>query len=76
MTPEQIAELIAALDLNEHDYVIDAVLLVRVKDFDSGAVGISMSATDDVDWVVQLGILRAAELITTRDIRKTTGDDD
>lgn len=75
MTPEQIAELIAALDLGQHDYVIDAVLLVRVKDFDSGAVGISMSATDDVDWVIQLGIIRAAELITTREIRKKEVED-
>ena len=76
MTPEQIGELIAALDLKDHDYVIDAVLLVRVKDFDSGAVGISMAATNDVDWVGQLGLIRGAEIITTRDLHKTTREDD
>lgn len=69
MTPEQVQELITALELNRHDVIIEAVLVARVKDMHSGAVGISMSATDDTDWVTQLGMLRAAELITTADVR-------
>ena len=75
MNAAQVAELVAALDLKEHDYVIDAVLLARVKDFDSGVVALSISTTDDVDWVVQLGIIDAAQIITTKDLHKTTGDD-
>ena len=70
MTPDQVQELITALQLNRHDFVIEAVLVARVKDMDSGAVGISISATDGTDWVTQLGILRVAELITTADVRK------
>lgn len=75
MTPEQIQELINALDLNQHDFIIEAVLVARVKDMDSGAVGISISATDDTDWVTQLGVLRAAEIITTKDVSKHDGQD-
>lgn len=71
MTPEQVQELINALNLNQHDFVIEAVLLARVKDMDSGAVGISISATDDTDWVTQLGLLRGAEIITTSDLGRT-----
>lgn len=75
MTPEQLQELVDALNLNEHDMVIEAVLVAKVKDFDTGATGISMSATDDVEWVSQLGMLRAAEIITTRDVERTSGED-
>jgi 3-keto-L-gulonate-6-phosphate decarboxylase len=75
VTPEQIQELINALDLNQHDFIIEAVLVARVKDMDSGAVGISISATDDTDWVTQLGVLRAAEIITTKDVSKHDGQD-
>lgn len=75
MTPDQIQELIAALKLAQHDMVIDAVLVVKTKDFDSGATGISMSATDDVDWIGQLGLLHAAQIITTRDVERTDGED-
>jgi hypothetical protein len=75
VTPEQVIELIAGLDLKQHDHVIEAVLLARVKNFETAAVGISMAATDDTDWVTQLGMIRGAEIITTADLRKS-GDDD
>jgi hypothetical protein len=77
VTPKEIQELIDALKLNPHDIVIEAVLVARVKDMDTGAVGISISATDDTDWVTQLGMLRGAEIITTCDVGKSfrEGDD-
>lgn len=75
MTPDQLQELIDALELKDHDFVVEAVLVARVKDMDSGDVGISMSATDDTDWVTQLGMLRGAEIITTADLRKTHGQE-
>jgi hypothetical protein len=75
VTPEQVHDLIAALELHEHDHMIEAVLLVRVKNFESGDVGISMSATDDTDWITQLGIIRGAEIITAGNLHRTTGDD-
>lgn len=70
MTTEEVQELIAALKLNRHDIVVEAVLVVRVKDMESGCVGISISATDDTDWVTQLGLLRGAEIITTAGITR------
>lgn len=71
MTPEQLQELINALELKEHDFLIEAVLVARVKDMDSGAVGISISATDDTDWITQLGVLHAALLVTRRNLERT-----
>lgn len=70
MTTEEVQELVRALKLNRHDIIIEAVLVVRVKDMESGHVGISLSATDDTDWVTQLGLLRGAEIITTSDITR------
>jgi hypothetical protein len=70
MTTEEVQELVQALKLNRHDVVIEAVLAVRVKDMESGHVGISISATDDTDWVTQLGLLRGAEIITTAGIAR------
>jgi hypothetical protein len=70
MTTEEVQELVRALKLNRHDVIIEAVLVVRVKDMESGHVGISISATDDTDWVTQLGLLRGAEIITTADITR------
>jgi hypothetical protein len=75
VTPEQVRDLIDALELHEHYHGIEAVLLTRVKDFESGEVGISIAATDDTDWVTQLGIIRGAEIITTANLHRTTGDD-
>lgn len=70
MTTEEVEELVRALKLNRHDIVIEAVLIVRVKDMESGHVGISISATDDTDWVTQLGLLRGAEIVTTAGITR------
>lgn len=70
MTTEEVQELVEALKLNRHDIVVEAVLVVRVKDMESGCVGISISATDDTDWVTQLGLLRGAEIITTAGITR------
>jgi hypothetical protein len=75
VTPEEIAELIAALDLDRTDVVTGAILIAKVKDMETSAVGISISATDDVEWVGQLGIIEAAKLITTRNIRSTLEGD-
>lgn len=70
MTTEEIQELVQALKLNRHDIVLEAILVVRVKDMDSGHVGISISATNDTDWVTQLGLLKGAEIITTSGISR------
>ena len=71
MTPEQIKELIAGLELKDHDFILEAVLVVRAKDMDSGSVGISISTTDDSDWVTQLGVLQGALLIVNRNLEHT-----
>lgn len=68
MTPDEIADQFRALELREHDVVVEAVLVAKVKDFETGSSGISMSATDGVEWVCQLGMLRAAEIITAQGI--------
>jgi hypothetical protein len=75
MTPEEIAELIAALELNSTDVVVGAILIAQVKDMETSEVGISISSTDDVEWVGQLGILEAAKIITTGNLRSTLGGD-
>lgn len=75
MTPEQVQELITALDLNQHDFLVEAVLVARVKDMDSGSVGISISTTDDSDWVTQLGVLHGALLIVNRNLERTVGQE-
>jgi hypothetical protein len=76
MTPTEVQELVQALKLNRHDVIIEAVLIVRVKDMESGHVGISMSATDDTDWVTQLGMLRGAEIVTTAGIARDHDGDE
>jgi hypothetical protein len=76
MTVDEVQELVQALKLNRHDVIIEAVLVVRVKDMESGHVGLSMSATDDTDWVTQLGMLRGAEIVTTSGIARNHDGDE
>lgn len=59
----EAAELWEALELTNNQQVIGGVLLAKVKDFDDGVVSMSMSNTDDVDWVDQIGIMRVCTLI-------------
>ncbi|MGH3926190.1 MAG: hypothetical protein ACRDTT_25565 [Pseudonocardiaceae bacterium] len=72
MNAEQVRELADALGLKPSDVVVEA----KVKDFESGASGVSVGVTDDVEWVSQLGMLRAAEIITMRDIERHGGPDE
>lgn len=76
MTPDQVQELIDALNLKQHDFVLEAVLIAKVKNMEDAGVAVSVSATDDVEWISQLGMLRAAEIVTTQDLRKTLGPRD
>lgn len=57
-------ELWKALELRDGDQVVDAILVAKVADFEHGGTGLSIAATDGVDWVTQLGILRGATLLT------------
>lgn len=47
------------LNLHDNDQVTDAVLVAKIADFKRGGVAVSMSVTDGVDWVTQLGMLHA-----------------
>lgn len=55
-----------ALQLQNNEQVIGAVLVAKVKNFDTGTTIISTAVTDDVDWVDQVGIMRAGTLIVER----------
>ena len=46
------------------------MLVAKVKDFESGDSGLSISATDGVEWVSQLGLLLGALVITAHGIER------
>lgn len=54
-----------ALDLEPNDQVSEATLLAKVADFENGGTVISVSATDSLDWITQLGLIHAAEKLIT-----------
>lgn len=59
---DQHVEAIAlwdALEMRPGDQLTKAVLIAKVYDFDKGHADISTSATDDTDWVDQLGLFEA-----------------
>lgn len=59
-------DLWVALDLRENQQVLEAVLIAKVSDFDTGITSISMSNTDGVDWIDQVGLIGAAKIIISQ----------
>jgi hypothetical protein len=67
-------ELWEALDLKPGDQVVEAVLIGKLVNFETGRTVISLAATDGVDWVSQGGLLWAAQRVV--DEAPIHGDDD
>lgn len=68
---QEASELWDALELKDNQHISGAVLVAKVKDFDSGTVAVALANTENMDWVDQVGILRAGSLICEReDIEK------
>jgi len=73
---KEAAELWDALELKKNDQVTDALLIARVADFEKGGTALSMSTTDGVDWIIQLGMIHAAEMVMQADDPQRSDDDD
>lgn len=58
--PSEADALWAELNPQQNDQILGAVLIAKIFDFDQGSTVVSMAATDDVDWVLQYGLLTAA----------------
>jgi hypothetical protein len=59
-----------SLEVQDGDQVVDAVLVGKLANFTEGGTEISISATDGVDWVTQLGMLRGAVLMVENQLRR------
>lgn len=74
---QEAIELWDALDLEDNQQVVAAVLVGKLKDFDSGIVAISIGNTNGMDWVDQVGLLEAARIISHQEpIEPAEGRDD
>jgi|SRR6187549_1447192 len=67
---KEAAELWDALEAKDSQQVTEAILIAKIVDFEqSGPEGtvVSASYTDGCDWVNQLGLMAAWQLITNSD---------
>lgn len=71
-------ELWESLDVRKSDQISGAVLIAKLYDFEQGLAQISISATDGVDWVDQIGLISAAATMSAQDpiIPSKPRDDD
>lgn len=60
----EAAALWDSLDTKDSDQIVEAVLIAKLHDFDKGLTQVSISSTDSVDWIGQLGLISAAKLIS------------
>jgi hypothetical protein len=56
-------EMVEQCELTEDHMVTGALLLLRVKNMETGSVGICIGNTADTDYVIQLGLLEGAKQI-------------
>jgi hypothetical protein len=56
-------EILTPIELEENQQIADAVLIARVVDFDSGTSSIFMINSPGMHWVLQRGMLSAAQHI-------------
>lgn len=70
----EAAELWDALDIENDDQVLEAVLIAKLGNFEKGRVEISISASDSIDWIGQLGLLEAARVMSYQ--KPIIGSDD
>lgn len=71
----EAAELWDALELRQGQQVKDAMMIGKIVDFEKGITSISLSNTDGMDWVDQLGLLEAARLASTQSPLEPDDDD-
>ena len=61
--------------INDDDIVLDAVILMRVvSTVGDGKPRLTLAATPDLDWLLQIGMLRAGLEIVTTDIGRDEDD--
>lgn len=72
----EAAEMWDALELDENQQVAQAVLIAKVTDFESGHVNISMSNSDGVDWIEQVGLIETARIMSIQTPIVRREDDD
>lgn len=64
-------------DIDDHDLVLDAVILLRVSSTTGdGKPRLIIQTTPDLDWILLVGMLNAALHIETHDIQRDTDDED
>lgn len=51
------------LELDELSRITAALVLTKCVDMETGQVSLGLAASDSLDWVDQLGLLQAADLV-------------
>jgi hypothetical protein len=51
------------LEIDTDDRITAAIVLTKVVDMATGTVSLGLAASDGLDWVDQLGLLQAADLV-------------
>lgn len=63
--------------INDDDIVLDAVILMRVAStVGDGKPRLTLVTTPDLDWLLQIGMLRAGLEVVTTDIGRDEDDGD
>lgn len=64
MNEDDLRAIADSLNLEEGEMVTDAVLIANVSSLEQGS-GIAIGGTEGLSWIIQLGLIRAAELAIT-----------
>jgi len=59
------------VDIDEGGIVLDAMFLLRVAYPTGRETQIVLATTPDLDWMLQLGMIRAAEIIASANVTPT-----
>lgn len=51
------------LDVEDGDQITEVLVLAKVANFDTGRTGLTIGASNGLDWIAQRGLLSAATLV-------------
>lgn len=54
------------IDVEDGDQITEVLVIAKIANFDTGDTGLSMGASNGLDWIAQLGLLSAATMLCGR----------
>lgn len=51
------------LEMDDTSRITSALVVMKLVDLETGQVSLGLAASDSLDWVDQLGLLQAADLV-------------